>query len=94
MAKRSIQGYVELASGFGELTRSRAKEAAQELLALAGSTASRKKPAKQVSHLADELLHAAENNRRHLVALVRREVEGAMGRLDVTRLVERGADPP
>ena len=48
MAKRSIQGYVELASGLGELTRSRAKEAAQEIIALAGSDASRKKAAKQV----------------------------------------------
>ena len=41
MAKRSIQGYVELASGLGEMTRSRAKEAAQEIIALAGSDASR-----------------------------------------------------
>ena len=32
MAKRSIHGFVELASGLGELTRSRAKEAATELL--------------------------------------------------------------
>ena len=64
MAKRSIQGYVELASGLGELTRSAAKEAAAEILALAGSDASRKKAAKQVSGLADELLHAAQANRK------------------------------
>ena len=56
MAKRSIQGYVELASGLGELTRSRAKEAAPEILALAGADGSRKKVAKQASKLADELL--------------------------------------
>jgi len=86
MAKRSIQGYVELASGLGELTRSRAKEAAQEILSLAGSDASRKKAAKQVSELADELLHAAQSNRKHLVRLVRREVETALGKLDVNRL--------
>ena len=86
MAKRSIQGYVELASGLGELTRSRAKEAAQEILSLAGSDASRKKAAKQVSDLADELLHAAQSNRKHLVRLVRREVESALGKLDVNRL--------
>ena len=86
MAKRSIQGYVELASGLGELTRSRAKEAAQEILSLAGSDASRKKAAKQVSDLADELLHAAQSNRKHLVRLVRREVETALGKLDVNRL--------
>jgi len=86
MAKRSIQGYVEFASGLGELTRSRAKEAAQEILSLAGSDASRKKAAKQVSDLADELLHAAQSNRKHLVRLVRREVEAALGKLDVNRL--------
>jgi polyhydroxyalkanoate synthesis regulator phasin len=86
MAKRSIQGYVELASGLGELTRSRAKEAAAEILALAGSDASRKKAAKQVSTLADDLLHAAEANRKHLVRMIRREVESAVAKLDVNRL--------
>ena len=86
MAKRSIQGYVELASGLGELTRSRAKEAAQEIVALSGVDASRKKVTKQASHLADELLSAAESNRRNLVRLVRREVESALARLDVNRL--------
>ena len=86
MAKRSIQGYVELASGLGELTRSAAKEAAAEILALAGSDASRKKAAKQVSGLADELLQAAESNRKSLVRLVRREVDSAVAKLDVNRI--------
>jgi hypothetical protein len=86
MAKRSIQGYVELASGLGELTRSAAKEAAAEILALAGSDASRKKAAKQVSGLADELLHAAQANRKALVRLVRREVDSAVGKLDVNKI--------
>ncbi len=87
MAKRSIHGYVELASGLGELTRSRAKEAARELLTLSGADASSKKVAKQASQLAEDLLTAAETNRKHLVRLVRREVDSAMGRLDVSRLV-------
>ena len=86
MAKHSIQGYVELASGLGELTRSRAKEAAQEIVALASQETSRKKLAKQASDLADELLKAAEANRKHLVRLVRREVNAAVGKLDVDRL--------
>ena len=86
MAKRSIQGYVELASGLGELTRSAAKEAAAEIVALAGSDASRKKAAKQVSGLADELLQAARSNRKALVRLVRREVDAAVAKLDVNRL--------
>ncbi|HET7821187.1 MAG TPA: hypothetical protein VFL10_06640 [Ornithinibacter sp.] len=86
MAKRSIQGYVELASGLGELTRSAAKEAAAEILALAGSDASRKKAAKQVSGLADELLHAAQSNRKALVRLVRREVDAAVAKLDLNKV--------
>src|SRR6478736_4676093 len=86
MAKRSIQGYVELTSGLGELTRSRAREAAAEIVALAGSDASRKKAAKQVSGVADELLRAAQTNRKHLVRLIRREVESALAKLDVNRV--------
>ncbi|HSF98552.1 MAG TPA: hypothetical protein VLA55_07650 [Ornithinibacter sp.] len=86
MAKHSIQGYVELASGLGELTRSRAKEAAQEIVALASQETSRKKLAKQAGALTDELLKAAEANRKHLVRLVRREVDAAVGKLGIDRL--------
>ncbi|WP_377643009.1 hypothetical protein [Oryzobacter terrae] len=87
MAKRSIQGFVELASGLGELTRSRAKEAATELLTLTGVEGSSKKVAKQAGKLADDLLVAAESNRKQVVRLVRSEVEAAIGRIDVGRLV-------
>ena len=86
MAKNSIQGYVELASGLGDLTRSRAKEAAQEIIAIASQDTSRKKLAKQASALADDLLKAAEANRKQIVRLVRREVDSAVGKLDVDRL--------
>lgn len=86
MAKNSIQGYVELASGLGDLTRSRAKEAAQEIVALASQDTSPKKLAKQASALADDLLKAAEANRKQIVRLVRREVDSAVGKLDVDRL--------
>ena len=87
MAQRSIQGYVELASGLGEMTRSRATEAAKELVHLAGIEGSSKKVAKQASRLADDLLRAAETNRQHLLALVRSEVESALGMVDVTRVM-------
>ncbi len=87
MAKRSIHGFVELASGLGELTRSRATEAAHELLTLTGVEGSSKKVAKQASRLADDLLSAAERNRKQVVGLVRSEVESALGRIDVGRLV-------
>ena len=86
MAKNSIQGYVELASGLGDLTRSQAKDAAQEIIALASQDTSRKKLAKQASALADDLLKAAEANRKQIVRLVRREVDSAVGKLDVDRL--------
>ncbi|HYN29588.1 MAG TPA: hypothetical protein VES95_06920 [Dermatophilaceae bacterium] len=82
MAKRSIQGYVELASGLGEMTASRAKEAATELVALSGMDTSPKKVAAQTSRLAEDLLAAAASNRQNLVALVRREVEAAFERMD------------
>jgi polyhydroxyalkanoate synthesis regulator phasin len=87
MAKRSIQGYVELASGLGELTRAKAVEAAQELVALGSSGSSRAKVAQQASQLAEDLLHAAEENRRQIVALVQREVEVALGKVDLARLL-------
>ena len=92
MAKNSIQGYVELASGLGDLTRSRAKEAAQEIIALASQDTSRKKLAKQASALADDLLKAAEANRKQIVRLVRREVDSAVGKLDVDRLTRESRD--
>ncbi len=87
MAKRSVRAYVELASGLGEMTRARAVEAAQELVTLAGAKGSSGKVAKQVEKLAGDLLGAAEQNRAHVVGLVQREVESAVARVDVTRLL-------
>ena len=87
MAKRSmIQGYVELASGLGEMTKGAARDAAAELVALTNNDLSPKKVTKQASKLADELIAAANTNRRNLVALVRSEVDRAVGRLDVNTL--------
>jgi hypothetical protein len=87
MAKRSIQGYVELASGLGEMTASRAKSAASEILALSGADQSSKKLSKQANKLAEDLMAAATTNRQNLVSLVRREVDAALGRLDVNRIM-------
>jgi polyhydroxyalkanoate synthesis regulator phasin len=75
MALESIRGYVQLASGMGELTRARAMEAARGLLSLPGG---------QVTAVADELLAVAAANRENLSALVRAEVEAAVGRLGLT----------
>jgi hypothetical protein len=82
MVFESVRGYVELASGLGELTRARALEAAQGLLSLpATGVATGTKMAVQASALAEELLSAAAANRANLTELVRTEVDTAVTRL-------------
>src|SRR3954453_5192630 len=81
MAFESVRGYVQLASGLGELTRARALEAAQGLLALPGMAGTTGKVAGQVGALAEEILAAAFANRENLTALVRGEVDVAVSRL-------------
>ncbi len=81
MGFESVRGYVQLASGLGELTRARATEAAQGLLSLPGVGIATGKVAGQVGALAEELLAAAMTNREHLTAMVRSEVNAAVTRL-------------
>lgn len=81
MSFESVRGYVQLASGLGELTRARATEAAQGLLSLPGVGLATSKLAVQVGALAEELLAAAMANREHLTMLVRSEVDAAVTRL-------------
>jgi hypothetical protein len=77
-----VRGYVQLASGLGELTRARATEVAQGLLSLpAAGVATGGQVAVQVGALAEELLAAALTNRQNLAALVRGEVDAAVTRL-------------
>ena len=84
MAKSSIQGFVELASGLGEMTRARAAEAVGEILELtANAPSSSKKVAKQANKLAEEFVSAAETNRQQITRLIRRELENAMSGLDL-----------
>ena len=98
MVKQSIQSYLEMVTGLGEMTRSRAKEAANELLQLSGVEASSKKAAKQASTLADELMNAAEDNRRQIVKVVRKEVDKTRRRMnlprskDVAKMVRKEVD--
>ena len=84
MASDAVRALVNLASGLGELTRARALEAAQGLLALPGAEEVGKR-ALQASTLADQLLEAARANRAHLVALVRSEIESALRRGELAR---------
>src|SRR5665647_1007468 len=81
MSFESFRGYVQLASGLGELTRARAMEAAQGLMSMPGVSVATGKFAVQVGALAEELLAAATTNREHLRALVRGEVDAAVTRL-------------
>lgn len=81
MSFESFRGYVQLASGLGELTRARAMEAAQGLISIPGVSVATGKFAVQVGALAEELLAAATTNREHLTALVRGEVDAAVTRL-------------
>ena len=87
MAIEFVRGYVQLASGLGELTKARATEAAQGLLSLPAAEEVSKR-ALQVGEIADQLLEAARANRENLVALVRGEVESALGRADVVHLAD------
>lgn len=81
MGFESVRGYVQLASGLGELTRARAREAAQGLLSMSGVGISTGKVAGQVGALAEELFAAATTNRENVTALVRSEVDAAVTRL-------------
>ncbi len=90
MAFESVRGYVQLASGLGELTMAKAMEAAQGLLALPGADEVTRKVV-QASTLAEELLDVAKSNRANLVALVQGEVETALKRADVARVADLDA---
>jgi len=82
MIFESVRGYVELASGLGELTRARAMEVAQGLLSLpAAGIETGSKVAVQAGALADELMATAVANRSNLQSLVRSEVDVAVTRL-------------
>jgi len=87
MAFESVRSYVQLASGLGEMTKARAMEAAQGLLALPGADEVTRR-AVQASTLADQLLEAAKANRTNLLSLVQAEVEAALRRADVARLAD------
>jgi len=95
MSFEMVRGYVQLASGLGELTRARATEAAQGLLSLSGVVPATGKMAVQVGALAEELLAAAMTNHESLTVLVRSEVEAAvtlLGLVPAEKLKESQAE--
>ncbi len=82
----SVRAALQIVTGAGELTRTKALEAAGNLLAFPGlgPTAARAtQAAGQVSNLADELVAAAAANREMVRSLVRQEMESQMQRAGV-----------
>ena len=90
MAFESVRSYVQLASGLGELTKARALEAAQGLLALPGADEVTRR-AVHASTVADQLLEAARANRASLLRLVRTEIEAALQRADLVKAADLDA---
>jgi hypothetical protein len=87
VAFESVRSYVQLASGLGEMTKARAMDAAQGLLALPGADEVTRR-AVQASTLADQLLEAARANRANLLSLIQSEVEAALQKADVARVAD------
>ncbi len=71
----ALKGYLALASGLTEVTKSKATAAAKALVAQGGAAAG------TVTGLADDLVAQSKSNREALTALVRFEVDKALGRV-------------
>ena len=87
MAFESVRSYIQLASGLGEMTKAKAMDAAQGLLALPGAAEVTRR-AVEASTLADQLLEAARANRANLLTLIQSEVESALKKADVARAAD------
>ena len=88
----AVKSYVQLASGLGETSRSKAKEAAADLVALSGieGKTKRKKTQKKIAKIAEELIDAAESNRKQVIKLIRSEVEDAVAKAEARTASELG----
>lgn len=75
MVNDAVKGYLALASGLTEVTKQRAVAAAKNLVAQGGAAAG------QVTALADDLVAQSKSNREAVTALVRFEVDKALGRV-------------
>ena len=98
MVVDAVRGYVQLASGLGDVTRQKATQVAKQLVEQGGglvsgvaSSAGSADVAKQVQGLAEDLLATGRTNRDLLVGLVRTEVERAVNRLGLVGADELSA---
>ncbi|MCU1588377.1 MAG: hypothetical protein JWN31_1870 [Frankiales bacterium] len=78
----AVKGYLVLASGLTEVTRQRAVAAAKTLVAQGGAAAG------QVTALADDLVAQSKSNREAVTALVRFEIDKALGRVGLASAEE------
>lgn len=78
----AVKGYLALASGLTEVTKQRAVSAAKALVAQGGAAAG------QVTALADDLVAQSQSNRDAVTALVRFEVDKALGRVGLASAEE------
>ena len=83
--KDAIKGYLALATGLTEVTKQRATAAAKALVAQGEATAG------QVQGLADDLVAQSKANREAVTALVRFEVDKALGRVGLVAKEEAEA---
>jgi polyhydroxyalkanoate synthesis regulator phasin len=85
----ALKGYLALASGLTEVTKARATAAAKALVAQGEAAAG------QVQTIADDLIAQSRSNREAVTALVKFEVDKALGRVglasadEVTELTAR-----
>jgi polyhydroxyalkanoate synthesis regulator phasin len=90
-----LRNYLQLASGLTEATTAKAKEVATGLLSTGLSMSSKATPPPemmgQVQELADDLLATSKNNRDMLTAMIRAEVDKAVGRMGFVREDELAA---
>lgn len=90
-----LRSYLQMASGLTEATTAKAKEAVAGLLASGMSLTTRAMPAPemmgQVQELADDLVATSKNNRDTLTAMIRAEVDKAVGRMGFVREDELAA---
>ena len=71
----ALKGYLALASGLTEVTKAKATAAAKAVVAQGGNAAG------TVTGLADDLVAQSRSNREALTALVKFEVDKALGRV-------------
>ena len=90
-----LRTYLQMATGMTEATTAKAKEVVSGLLSTGLSLSSKAVPAPemmgQVQELADDLVATSKNNRDMLTAMIRAEVDKAVGRMGFVREDELAA---